>query len=187
MGRPIAKRGRIPGRTENPRLRAHRPPARTCRSMPATSEGAYELFRRGSRLLAKHHAGPRRSCSSGAWPSSRARPRSSRRWAEPTYEQGPHRLAAERFAAIVDANPLADYAHFGLGLSHARLGDPRAGLRHLKMAASCSRRTRTIAARWSERRAPSRSTGAARARGCRPPTSRRPRARRRWPPARRGG
>ena len=34
----------------------------------------------------------------------------------------------------MDANPLADYALFGLGLSLARLGDTPAGRRHLRMA-----------------------------------------------------
>jgi Flp pilus assembly protein TadD len=50
------------------------------------------------------------------------------------FNQGSHALAAERFAAIVEADPLAHYAHFGLGLSRARLGDARAARRHLRMA-----------------------------------------------------
>jgi tetratricopeptide (TPR) repeat protein len=50
------------------------------------------------------------------------------------FNVGSHRLAAARFAAIVDADPLAHYAHFGLGLSSARLGDSLAARRHLRMA-----------------------------------------------------
>ena len=50
------------------------------------------------------------------------------------FNQGDHARAAERFAAIVEADPLAHYAHFGLGLSHARLGDVHAARRHLRMA-----------------------------------------------------
>ena len=50
------------------------------------------------------------------------------------FEQGDPARAAERFQAIVEANPLADYAHFGLGLASLRLGDPAAGRRHLRMA-----------------------------------------------------
>ena len=50
------------------------------------------------------------------------------------FNQGDHVRAAERFAAIVDEDPLAHYAHFGLGLSRARLGDVRAARRHLRMA-----------------------------------------------------
>jgi tetratricopeptide (TPR) repeat protein len=50
------------------------------------------------------------------------------------YNQGAHALAAERFAAIVEADPLAHYAHFGLGLARGRLGDHRAARRHLRLA-----------------------------------------------------
>ena len=50
------------------------------------------------------------------------------------FNQGSHALAADRFAAIVEADPVAHYAHFGLGLSRARLGDVMAALRHLRMA-----------------------------------------------------
>lgn len=50
------------------------------------------------------------------------------------FNQGAPALAAERFDAIVRADPLAHYAHFGLGLSLARLGDSRAARRHLRMA-----------------------------------------------------
>jgi Flp pilus assembly protein TadD len=50
------------------------------------------------------------------------------------FNQGSHALAADRFAAIVEANPVAHYAHFGLGLSRARMGDVRAARRHLRMA-----------------------------------------------------
>jgi Flp pilus assembly protein TadD len=50
------------------------------------------------------------------------------------FNQGSHALAAERFGAMVEADPLAHYAHFGLGLSRARLGDVRAARRHLRMA-----------------------------------------------------
>lgn len=50
------------------------------------------------------------------------------------FNQGSHALAADRFAAIVEADPVAHYAHFGLGLSRARLGDVMAARRHLRMA-----------------------------------------------------
>ena len=50
------------------------------------------------------------------------------------FNVGSHKLAADRFGAIVEADPLAHYAHFGLGLSRARLGDARLARRHLRMA-----------------------------------------------------
>src|SRR3972149_3777298 len=53
-GRPIAKRGRIPGRTASPRPRRGGPdPSRPA----ADREGAYELFQRGVALMrGRHHA-----------------------------------------------------------------------------------------------------------------------------------
>lgn len=50
------------------------------------------------------------------------------------YNQGDHAAAADRFAAMVDADPLAHYAHFGLGLAKSRMGDRRSARRHLRMA-----------------------------------------------------
>jgi tetratricopeptide (TPR) repeat protein len=99
------------------------------------TEGAYELFRRGSRLLAQHHAGAAAVVLERCLALEPGKASILEALGRAYYEQGRPRLAAERFGAIVDANPLADYAHFGLGLSHARLGDHRASLRHLKMAA----------------------------------------------------
>ncbi len=99
------------------------------------TEGAYELFRRGSRLLEQHHAGAAAVVLERCLALEPGKASILEALGRAYYEQGQHRLAAERFGAIVDANPLADYAHFGLGLSHARLGDRPASLRHLKMAA----------------------------------------------------
>ena len=50
------------------------------------------------------------------------------------FNQGAHALAADRFREIVDRDPLAHYAHFGLGLSEARLGHRGVARRHLRMA-----------------------------------------------------
>jgi len=97
-------------------------------------EGAYELFRRGSELLARHHAGAAAVVLERCLALEPGKASILEALGRAYYEQGQHRLAAQRFGEIVEANPLADYAHFGLGLSKARLGDRRAGLRHLKMA-----------------------------------------------------
>jgi Flp pilus assembly protein TadD len=50
------------------------------------------------------------------------------------FNQGAHAAAADRFQTIVDDYPLDHYAHFGLGLARARLGDARLAERHLRMA-----------------------------------------------------
>jgi Flp pilus assembly protein TadD len=44
--------------------------------------------------------------------------------------------AAENFRLIVEASPADDYAHFGLGLSLARSGDPASAAEYLALAAA---------------------------------------------------
>ena len=92
-------------------------------------DSAYELFRRGSRLLAEHHPGAAavllERCL--ALEPGEALGRAY-------FNQGAHAEAADRFQSIVDHYPLDDYAHFGLGLSRAKLGDPADAERHLRMA-----------------------------------------------------
>ncbi len=97
-------------------------------------ESAYELFRRGSRLLADRHPGAAAVVLERA---SRLEPGKAsilEALGQAYYNQGAHRLAAARFREIVEHNPLAHYAFFGLGLSEARLGDRDAARRHLRMA-----------------------------------------------------
>ena len=97
-------------------------------------ESAYELFRRGSRLLAERHPGAAAVILERA---SRLEPGKAsilEALAQAYYNQGAAALAAERFREMVDRNPLAHYAFFGLGLSEARLGHREAARRHLRMA-----------------------------------------------------
>jgi predicted Zn-dependent protease len=44
--------------------------------------------------------------------------------------------AADNFRLIVEASPADDYAHFGLGLSLARSGDPASAAEYLAIAAA---------------------------------------------------
>jgi len=50
------------------------------------------------------------------------------------YGSGAFRRARETFASIVDESPTEDYAHFGLGLASARLGDHAEAVEHLALA-----------------------------------------------------
>jgi tetratricopeptide (TPR) repeat protein len=97
-------------------------------------ETAYELFRRGSQLLADRHPGAAAVLLERCLSLEPGKASILEALGRAYYEQGNHRRAADRFQEIVDANPLAHYAHFGLGLSHVRLGDRSAGRRHLRMA-----------------------------------------------------
>src|ERR671914_1067017 len=102
--------------------------------MQSDRETAYELFQRGSRMLADRHPGAAAILLERALALEPGKASILEALGQAYYNVGSHELAAERFAAIVDADPLAHYAHFGLGLSRARLGDARAARRHLRMA-----------------------------------------------------
>jgi tetratricopeptide (TPR) repeat protein len=101
---------------------------------PDERESAYELFRRGSRLLAERHPAAAAVVLERARSLEPGKASILEALGQAYYNQGAHHLAAERFRAIVDANPLAHYAFFGLGLSESRLGQTRAARNHLRMA-----------------------------------------------------
>ncbi|HEX6140464.1 MAG TPA: tetratricopeptide repeat protein [Candidatus Limnocylindria bacterium] len=101
---------------------------------PDERESAYGLFQRGSRLLSQHHPGAAAVLLERCLAMEPGKASILEALGRAYYEQGDHAAAAERFQAMVDANPLADYAHFGLGLSRARLGDRGTARRHLRMA-----------------------------------------------------
>jgi Flp pilus assembly protein TadD len=52
------------------------------------------------------------------------------------FDAGRYADAADNFRMIVEASPSDDYAHFGLGLSLARIGDPAAAAEYLALAAA---------------------------------------------------
>ena len=100
----------------------------------AEREGAYELFRRGSRLLAEHHPGAAAVVLERCLELEPGKASILEALGRAYFNQGAHAAAAARFQRIVDDYPLDHYAHFGLGLSRARLGDARQAERHLRMA-----------------------------------------------------
>src|SRR5918994_687413 len=97
-------------------------------------DSAYELFQRGSQMLADRHPGAAAVLLERALALEPGKASILEALGQAYFNQGSHGLAAERFAAIVEADPLAHYAHFGLGLSRARLGELTAARRHLRMA-----------------------------------------------------
>jgi Tfp pilus assembly protein PilF len=98
-------------------------------------ESAYELFRRGTQLLEEHHPGAAAVVLERADRLEPGKASILEALARAYYNQGEPALAAERFRAIVDHDPLEHYSHFGLGLSYRRLGDTAGARRHLWMAA----------------------------------------------------
>lgn len=101
---------------------------------PGEHESAYELFQRGSRLLAERHPAAAAIVLERAARLEPGKESILEALGQAYFNQGQHRLAAERFRQMVDANPLAHYAFFGLGLSELRLGDRVSARQHLRMA-----------------------------------------------------
>ena len=101
---------------------------------PVEPESAYDLFMRGSRLLAQRHPGAAAVLLERCLSLEPGKASILEALGRAYFDQGAYQLAAERFRAMIDANPLAHYAHFGLGLASLRMGDAPAGLRHLRMA-----------------------------------------------------
>jgi tetratricopeptide (TPR) repeat protein len=101
---------------------------------PGERESAYDLFQRGSRMLADGHPGAAAVLLERALALEPGKASILEALGQAYFNVGSHELAAERFAAIVEADPVAHYAHFGLGLSRARLGDVVAARRHLHIA-----------------------------------------------------
>lgn len=101
---------------------------------PEPRETAYELFQRGSRMLADRHPGAAAVLLERALALEPGKASILEALGQAYFNQGDHASAARRFAAIVDADPVAHYAHFGLGLASARIGDRMAARRHLRMA-----------------------------------------------------
>jgi tetratricopeptide (TPR) repeat protein len=97
-------------------------------------DSAYELFQRGSKMIADRHPGAAAVLLERALALEPGKASILEALGQAYFNQGSHELAAQRFAAIVEADPLAHYARFGLGLSRARLGDDEGARRHLRMA-----------------------------------------------------
>src|SRR6188508_3726737 len=102
--------------------------------MQSERETAYELFQRGSRMLAERHPGAAAVLLERALALEPGKASILEALGQAYFNQGDHLAAADRFAAIVDADPVAHYAHFGLGRSKSRLGEMTAARRHLRMA-----------------------------------------------------
>jgi tetratricopeptide (TPR) repeat protein len=110
------------------------PPPSSSDPAPGERDSAYDLFTRGSRLLAERHPGAAAILLERALALEPGKASILEALGQAHFNVGSHELAAARFAEIVEADPLAHYAHFGLGLSQARLGDARLARRHLRMA-----------------------------------------------------
>lgn len=129
---PAARRpGRLTSRPHRTTLSGPMPPDQP---RDDERESAYELFQRGSRLLEEDHPGAAAVLLERALRLEPGKASILEALGRAYFNQGQPDLAAERFEAIVEADPLAHYAHFGLGLAAKRLGHRSVAARHLRMA-----------------------------------------------------
>jgi Flp pilus assembly protein TadD len=94
----------------------------------------YDWYRRGLDLLTRGQPGAAADLlglAAGAQPESRS---VREALARAQFDSGRYTDAQESFALIVAADPVDDYAQFGLGLSAARTGDHGTAVEHLALA-----------------------------------------------------
>ena len=101
---------------------------------PGERDSVYDLFQRGSELLAADHPAAAAVLLERADRIEPGKGSIIEALARAYYNQGNLDQAVERFRSIVDLNPLDHYGHFGLGLTYKRLGERTAARRHLRMA-----------------------------------------------------
>jgi tetratricopeptide (TPR) repeat protein len=94
----------------------------------------YELFRRGTELLAKDHAHQAVTVLERAHRLLPGNGSVSEALARAYYRSGQPAAARAQFAEVVETDPANDYAHFGLALCLARVGEPKLAAGHLRLA-----------------------------------------------------
>ena len=105
---------------------------------PDDREGAYELLQRGHALLrARHHA----QAATVLERAARIEPGKAsilEALGRAYYNSGQHGMAAEAFAALLEVDPSAHYAHYALGQSLKQLGRAAEARTHLRVACALS-------------------------------------------------
>jgi Flp pilus assembly protein TadD len=100
----------------------------------APAGDVYDWYTRGMRLLASRDAAAAAALLEHA---ARAEPTSCsvrEGLARALFDSGRYADAREAFAANVEDSPADDYAQFGLGLSHVRMGQLDEAVAHLAIA-----------------------------------------------------
>ena len=115
---------------------ARQAPETAADSRAEPGHDTYDLYRRGLDLLGRGSAAAAAQLlerAAAAEPNSRS---VLEALARAQFDARRYAAAAGNFRRIVEASPSDDYAQFGLGLSLARTGDPRAAAEHLALAAA---------------------------------------------------
>jgi len=97
-------------------------------------ESAYDAYQEGTRLLASGNAHAAVIALERARDLEPAQASIRETLARAYFRTGRFPAAGREFAAVLEIDPVDDYAHFGLGLSLLRQGDRLGARRHLKLA-----------------------------------------------------
>jgi Flp pilus assembly protein TadD len=103
-------------------------------SIPDDREGAYELLRRGQALMAERHHAQAAVVLERAAVQEPGKASILEALGRACYNSGQRGRAAEVFEALLEVDPSADYAHYGLGQSLKKLGRMDEARTHLRLA-----------------------------------------------------
>jgi Flp pilus assembly protein TadD len=106
--------------------------------MQPERESAYELFQRGSRMLAERHPGAAAVLLERALALEPGKASILEALGRAYFNSGQHEPARATFERVLDLDPSAHYAHFALGQSLKRLGRRDEAGTHLRIAVALS-------------------------------------------------
>jgi len=95
---------------------------------------AYELFRRGTALLADHHAHQAATVLERVTTMEPERGSVREALGRAYYDSGRPEAAREQFTKALELDPANDYAHFCLALCLLRAGEVDLAIGHLRLA-----------------------------------------------------
>jgi len=97
-------------------------------------QSAYDAYQEGARLLATENPHAAAVALERARDLEPDQASVRETLARAYFRTGRFPAAGREFAAVIELDPVNDYAHFGLGLSLSRQGDRVGARRHLKLA-----------------------------------------------------
>lgn len=95
---------------------------------------AYDLYRRGTELLADHHAHQAATVLERVSALEPERGSVREALGRAYYDSGRPEAAREQFAKALELDPANDYAHFCLALCLLRAGEVKVAIGHLRLA-----------------------------------------------------
>ncbi len=104
----------------------------------ADRESAYELLQRGHDLLKKRHYAAAAIVLERAARQEPGKGSILEALGRALYNSGQHEGARETFAALLEIDPSAHYAHYALGQSLKQLGRTKEARTHLRLAVALS-------------------------------------------------